>query len=902
MALDDPVEQENPQIPLAPKPALSPEEEIQVRFQTDSPLPRQPQNSQSKPILTTKDFLLSVVQKITAQPLKDSDPGVWGVLTAISQNARMRPQGINILLNGDEHCLGRLAEGAHYRIEAPAVSAKHCKIYKKTLADEDMDQTSNIATVFLKDTSTNGTYLNWEKLKKKSPEAQIQHGDIISFVAQPHHESAIAFVYREVCKSLCSENNTLSKRKTEEFGPQSKRLKGLGIGAPDGPISLDDVRSLQRSNSELRKQLESHVHTIETIRNETRVAVARHENELKQLKESVTESYLNQIKELNHMLEVKQKELDEVSTLSVERQHTVEDLNERLAASMQSRSDADEIINSQKATISELEARLEEERNQRKEEREKAVADLKAALQRAQLEAQEEIKRQSDAALRQQREQQEVISKLQESDKEGRVLVETLRSKLEDTRDSFVTSEKKVRQLEAQLREEQLASANERKRAKATELQIKRLREELESEKVAREEAWAKVSALELEMAAAIRDLSVEKQRFQGARERIILRETQLRAFYSTTEEITALFTKQQEQLKAMQKTLEDEENYENTSLDIDLQVMKENINGVLVREREEAHRSNNTAREASEASTPKNAKVVTDSTSDDDASTTEKHDCNLRSQEGGQTQDAECTSPDGSVKGFGSDICGVGTAPLLEGQGEPIETERVLETESEAIDIGFMEQHTVLHKCSNLAGDTMQVDDDDAQVKENDELNQRNENPDGRCSQSDNQREVLKTMEDTEPGTIRTSDLLASEPVGSWAVSTAPSVHGENESPRSGGHASDDEAQAVAGLICCSDGQAAGSQNVPSVVATAKFNQDRLALNAMIDIVAPDFKEQFHEEGSGDESESLGDADTEVSDHGDGDNKEDAAKEEDEDVVMEDDDDDDTTEDDSCG
>lgn len=28
----------------------------------------------------------------------------------------------------------------------------------------------------------------------------------------------------------------------------SKRVKGLGIGGPDGPVSLDDVRRLQRSN------------------------------------------------------------------------------------------------------------------------------------------------------------------------------------------------------------------------------------------------------------------------------------------------------------------------------------------------------------------------------------------------------------------------------------------------------------------------------------------------------------------------------------------------------------------------------------------------------------------------------------------------------------------------------
>ncbi|KAJ9556739.1 hypothetical protein OSB04_011353 [Centaurea solstitialis] len=42
-------------------------------------------------------------------------------------------------------------------------------------------------------------------------------------------------------------------------------------------------------------------------------------------------------------------------------------------------------------------------------------------------------------------------------------------------------------------------------------------------------------------------------------RKRFACRETPLRAFYSTTEEISSLFAKQQEQLKSMQKTLEDE-------------------------------------------------------------------------------------------------------------------------------------------------------------------------------------------------------------------------------------------------------------------------------------------------------------------------------------------------------
>lgn len=34
-----------------------------------------------------------------------------------------------------------------------------------------------------------------------------------------------------------------------DIGSESKRLKGLGIGSHEGPISLDDVRSLQRSNT-----------------------------------------------------------------------------------------------------------------------------------------------------------------------------------------------------------------------------------------------------------------------------------------------------------------------------------------------------------------------------------------------------------------------------------------------------------------------------------------------------------------------------------------------------------------------------------------------------------------------------------------------------------------------------
>lgn len=71
------------------------------------------------------------------------------------------------------------------------------------------------------------------------------------------------------------------------------------------------------------------------------------------------------------------------------------------------------LSSSQKASIAELKVRLEEERDLRREEREKGAADLKEAVQRAHLEAQAELKRWSDAALRREKEQQEVLDKLQ---------------------------------------------------------------------------------------------------------------------------------------------------------------------------------------------------------------------------------------------------------------------------------------------------------------------------------------------------------------------------------------------------------------------------------------------------------------------------------------------------------
>lgn len=65
---------------------------------------------------------------------------------------------------------------------------------------------------------------------------------------------------------------------------------------------------------------------------------------MKELKESVTKSYLDQLNGLHHTLEVKQRELESISRISAEQKHAVEDLNRRLTASIQSCTEANAIM------------------------------------------------------------------------------------------------------------------------------------------------------------------------------------------------------------------------------------------------------------------------------------------------------------------------------------------------------------------------------------------------------------------------------------------------------------------------------------------------------------------------------------------------------------------------------
>ncbi|KAG2404433.1 uncharacterized protein HKW66_Vig0113550 [Vigna angularis] len=797
---------------------------------------------------SSRQLVMAVPVVLSLQPLQAPSEMLYVFLGTMVRLLPSDLNGINIILSADEHCLGRLVEDVRFQIDSNSVSANHCRIYRMKVTNENME---NATSILLKDTSTNGTYLNWEKLKKNGAAVKVCHGDIISFAAPPQHDLAFAFVYRDVLVSSPVPDNAVVKRKAEDFISENKRLKGLGIGAPEGPISLDDFRSLQRSNTELRKQLENQVVTIDTLRSDNRTAVERHESsvylyegqwagqthllepeetqepaleEIKSVKESVAKCYLDQLKELQQTVDLKQKELGDLNKACAEQRHALEDLNERLSASTQSCAEANSIISSQKVNIAELKEQLDDERTQRKEEREKAAADLKAAVHKAQSEAEEELKRLSDAALRRERELQEAINKLQESEREMSLLAETLRSKLEDTRQKLVVSDNKVRQLETLVHEEKLAAENEVKKVEHEQQETRRLRKELESEKAAREEAWAKVSVLELEINAAMRDLDFERRRLKGARERLMLREHSINKFFYCNSEVAIMLAEYQRIFVSSQGSYK-MDNVCKRTFNVDTGVHKYYVKSMLTVMLWETQLR-------SFYSTTEEIQVL-----EKDDGYHSQNDAKTGSEECQNTQEAEFTSAahEHSVRGgYGYKIDGIGTDNVLE-KDTAVGTEKVLETESP---INQGEQNIDLNKC--LGGDTMQIDDDDNNVQETEELAHIPSREGLHHHQSNNPLDTQKTIDDTEvEGTITTADLLTSEVAGSWACSTAPSMHEENESLRSR------DTNEGSGALHDSNVVVAESQTTLSDAAVARQNARR-ELSEMIGIVAPDLREQF--------------------------------------------------------
>jgi len=140
--------------------------------------------------------------------------------------------------------------------------------------------------------------------------------------------------------------------------------------------------------------------------------------------------------------------------------------------------------------------------------------------------------------------------------------------------------------------------------------------------------------------------------------------------------------------------------------------------------------------------------------------------------------------------------------------------------------------------------------------------------------------RDEMDSGNKEEEHTVATIDLLTSEVAGSWAVSTVGSVHGDNESLQSDdrqpgtrrvsdeGINQDFDASQAAGSnnlrsrqdscrLKCQDTQpedaTAGSQNSPVPRLATQQRYEHQALNEMLDIVDPDFKQLHGPRGNND-------------------------------------------------
>lgn len=177
------------------------------------------------------------------------------------------------MLHNSDHVLGRTVKEVSCQFNSPNVSGRHCTISRRYLGEDgrilSTNNITNAATDRLvgciRDSSSNGTFVNFQRLQRNGEEVQLRHGDVISLVSTPEDVTAFAFVFREVSDSTIGPVPLPSIPPSEADGPSNKRkgsppddgvtiggdgkrIKGLGSGGVSGPIMLNDVRQLQRSN------------------------------------------------------------------------------------------------------------------------------------------------------------------------------------------------------------------------------------------------------------------------------------------------------------------------------------------------------------------------------------------------------------------------------------------------------------------------------------------------------------------------------------------------------------------------------------------------------------------------------------------------------------------------------
>ncbi|XP_038715915.1 uncharacterized protein LOC120009401 isoform X2 [Tripterygium wilfordii] len=150
-------------------------------------------------VISPKDYILQKAQPFARNSQTYDDPTIWGVLTAINENAirGMKDRGCQghcIYLKMAKHCIG-LVLTRWLTIPNKVVNNDY-GIYLTRVDGEEKEHIGSLyPAVFLCDTSAFATYVNWKRLTKDKP-VQIHHGDIISLCGPPDDGNARGFVYQ----------------------------------------------------------------------------------------------------------------------------------------------------------------------------------------------------------------------------------------------------------------------------------------------------------------------------------------------------------------------------------------------------------------------------------------------------------------------------------------------------------------------------------------------------------------------------------------------------------------------------------------------------------------------------------------------------------------------------------
>ncbi|GAQ79380.1 hypothetical protein KFL_000290300 [Klebsormidium nitens] len=516
-----------------------------------------------------KKTVAEVAPGIAADPVVARRPEQWGLLTAVSAAAKERKQGQDIILYRKEHLLGRLVPDTHYKFDLTNVSGKHCKVFLETRKTEEGEET----VVLVQDSSSNGTFINGVRLEKGGTPLVLQNADILSLVGVPDADAALAYVFRAVNAigaPLPAEQIVAAKPQQPAPAPvrqpapkrkpsppasgvvgseqpsEGKRARA-GDGAAD-VVRLDDMKRLQRSNEELTRGKEAQQRTIEALKADMRSAEQKHQEE----KAEMEKGWKAKLEQAQAEAKEHVAGLERSKAAQSQQQSAIEDLQRRLEAAGQSRKEADEAIKNHLTTINELTRGLDNERKARAAEKLQAEDEQKAAVEKVRAEAQAELARKTEGAEREKEEQAKRLQQLQDTEKEIRTQNESLRAKLEQQRELLVGAQEQERRLQARVAEERAGTGAQRAQLEAAQAELRKKEDALQLERAQRVQAESSVKSLSTRLEEMTNKLAFETERLHGLKDRILVRETQLRAFHSTTAKAFPLLQTMMEQLDTM--------------------------------------------------------------------------------------------------------------------------------------------------------------------------------------------------------------------------------------------------------------------------------------------------------------------------------------------------------------